>query len=256
MLSKILDHKRTEIARMRPLTMNDRTIPIRPVLDSLQTKSFICEIKRASPSHGIIDEEVDIIAKAKSYAELGAGMISVLTDEKFFAGSFDFLQDIAKNVEIPVLCKDFILSEVQIDYAYHYGASAILLIVRALEKWELEALTEHARSLGLGILFELNSIDEYSKIAHLNPELVGVNSRDLATLRIDKERAKELLKLLPRNLFLVAESGINTGLDVREFYQAGARGFLVGTSLMRAKDGESLSNLFLDLQRGCQIEFE
>lgn len=234
-LEQILEHKRQEIATLR----RGGSRRPRPVIDPvafLREKPFIAEIKKASPSRGAINAGADIIDMARRYEEGGAGAVSVLTDSKYFNGSFEFLTAIAERVKIPLLCKDFIISEVQVDNAYLHGADFILLIVSILSVRELLILSRRARRYSMEILYELHEAHEFEKIRGLKPKLVGVNSRDLATFAIDRAKAMSTIASLPGGFLKIAESGIETPEDILNFKQAGADAFLVGTSLMTAND--------------------
>lgn len=234
-LKNIIDSKIEEIKTME----SDLTERLRPVIDaaeSLRRKPFIAEIKRRSPSLGEINNDLNIGARAAAYESGGAGAISVLTDKKYFDGDYLFLSEAAGAVKISVLCKDFIMSEIQIENAYAAGADFILLISRILTFEEIKRLARYARGLGMKILFELHSADEFDKIKCLNPEMVGINSRDLSSLTIDKEAAAREISLLNGDFIKIAESGIETADDVRFFAAHGADAFLVGTALMRSPD--------------------
>jgi len=242
MLEEILEHKKKEVAALKKPDYSAKRRDKKGFKESLLARPFIAEVKKASPSLGDINTAADPVEQAKKYEKYGAGAISVLTDEKFFKGSFQFLSEVAESVELPCICKDFIISRVQIDHAYACGASCILLIAAALEKEELKNLSDYARELGLEILFELHELDEYEKIKDLNPEIVGVNSRNLKTLEINKENAAVTLSKVHGDYLLVAESGIETAEDIQKFTDAGAKAFLVGTSLMRAENLEDAFN--------------
>jgi indole-3-glycerol phosphate synthase len=162
---------------------------------------------------------------------LGAGCISVLTDKDFFKGNLNDLKMVAEAVRIPLLCKDFMIHELQIEKAYEYGADMILLIVRLLDEDLLYKLNKKAQELKLNVLFELHSLTDFEKVKHLEG-LFGVNSRDLDTFTIDKEKAALVLKSIPKSYFKVAESGIESIDDVKAFKMAGANAFLIGTKLM------------------------
>src|SRR5213594_2115843 len=186
----------------------------------------IAEVKRRSPSAGAIREDLDPVAHARAYAQGGAVAISVLTDELHFGGSLDDLARVASAVPVPVLRKDFILDELQLYEARVAGASAVLLIVRALTTDGLRALARAARDQGLGVLVEVHSAGELEQALGVEPTAVGVNSRDLATFAVDLGQAERLVAMVPRTVPVVAESGISTRADV----------VLVGTSVARTAD--------------------
>jgi indole-3-glycerol phosphate synthase len=234
-LDKIIDTKRKEVENLT-LLERERTRKIHDPLESLRQKPFITEIKKASPSAGDIDTDVDILRQAGTYRDNGAGAISVLTDTEYFKGSVNDLASVAEAVDIPLLCKDFIISEIQVENACRAGADFILLIAAVLNKDELEVLTTAAKSYGLEVLYEIHGIEELKKLEKLTPELIGVNSRNLKTFSIEKEKAAGVIGDLRRegDFLVVAESGIENSHDVRMFRDAGADAFLIGTALMKS----------------------
>src|SRR5213076_951384 len=197
----------------------------------------IAEVKRRSPSAGAIREDLDPVAHARAYIRGGAVAISVLTDELHFGGSLDDLARVASAVPVPVLRKDFILDELQLYEARVAGASAVLLIVRALTSDGLRTLARAARDQGLGILVEVHSAGELALA--VAPTAVGVNSRDLATFAVDLDRAQRLVASVPSGVPVIAESGIATRADVERMATAGADLVLVGTSVARTADPEA-----------------
>src|SRR2546425_3791340 len=191
----------------------------------------IAEVKRRSPSAGAIREDLDPVAHARAYTQGGAVAISVLTDELHFGGSLDDLARVASAVSVPVLRKDFILDELQLYEARAVGASAVLLIVRALTADGLRALRRAARDQGLGVLVEVHSAGELELALEVEPTAVGVNSRDLATFAVDLGGAERLVTLVPAGVPVIAESGIATRADVERMAAAGADLVLVGQSV-------------------------
>jgi indole-3-glycerol phosphate synthase len=221
-------------------------------LDYIVEKPFIAEIKKASPSRGDINRSVDITSQARMYELGGAGAVSVLTDSRYFHGSFDFLTELSASVNLPLLCKDFILSEVQIDNAYMHGADFILLIASILNVRELRILSARAGRYSMKVLYELHDRSEFDKIKDLDPELVGVNSRDLKTFSIDKNKAMETIRAIAGDFLIIAESGIETPDDIRDFKRAGADAFLIGTALMRANNpADELKKFSSALETPC-----
>jgi len=200
------------------------------------TVGVIAEVKRRSPSAGAIAEGLDPVAHAAAYARGGAVAISVLTDEPHFGGSLADLERVARDVPVPALRKDFILDEVQLLEARVAGASAILLIVRALDAAQLRALAQAAQQLGLGVLAEAHTEKELDAAVALEPTAVGVNSRDLSTFAVDVAMAERLVGRIPAHLPAVAESGIEKRADVERLAAAGADLVLVGTAVARAAD--------------------
>ena len=204
----------------------------------------IAEVKRRSPSAGAIREDLDAVAHAQAYTQGGAVAISVLTDELHFGGSLDDLARVASAVSVPVLRKDFILDELQLYEARAAGASAVLLIVRALTADGLRALGHAARDQGLGVLVEVHSVGELELALEVEPTAVGVNSRDLATFAVDLAHAERLVALVPRGVPVIAESGIATRADVERMAAAGADLVLVGTSVAgNADPGAAVARL-------------
>lgn len=234
-LDDIIQYKRREIEGLVAIGRERSKGYLDPVA-SLRTRPFIAEVKKASPSMGEINSGVDVVRQARLYEAGGAGAISVLTDEHFFRGDISFLSSISDNVGVPTLCKDFILSVIQVENAYRAGADMILLIAAALSREELRLLTGKARALGMTILYEIHDFEEFEKLRGLDPALVGVNARNLQTFEIDKEGAMATIRRLKGDFLKVAESGIASADDVRAFRGAGADAFLVGTALMRAED--------------------
>ncbi|PYP01072.1 MAG: indole-3-glycerol phosphate synthase TrpC [Gemmatimonadetes bacterium] len=193
----------------------------------------IAEVKRRSPSTGAIREDLDPVEHAQAYAQGGAVAISVLTDERHFGGSLADLARVASAVTVPVLRKDFILDELQLYEARAAGASAILLIARALTPARVRALSLAARSQGLGVVVEVHTEAELGAALAAEPTVVGVNSRDLATFAVDLAQAERLVGRVPADVPVVAESGITNRADVERMAAAGADLVLVGTSVAR-----------------------
>jgi len=202
------------------------------------TVGVIAEVKRRSPSAGSIRDDLDPVKHAQAYERGGAVAISVLTDEVHFGGSLEDLARVAAAVSVPVLRKDFILDELQLLEARAAGASAVLLIVRALALGRLEALTRGARDAKLGVLVEVHAADELDRALVVGPDAVGVNSRDLASFHVDLALAERLVARVPADVPAVAESGIEARADVDRLAAAGADVVLVGTSVARTSDPE------------------
>jgi indole-3-glycerol phosphate synthase len=199
----------------------------------------IAEIKRRSPSAGDIQPELDPVAHASAYARGGAVGISVLTDPDHFGGSLDDLERVAAAVTVPVLRKDFIVHSDQLLEARAHGASMVLLIVRALPRQELRALSRAARDLELSTLIEAHTGTEVEEALGASPSLIGINARDLGTYAIDLAAAARLVESVPAGVPVVAESGIERPADVERAARAGADFVLVGTSVARAPHPES-----------------
>jgi len=203
--------------------------------------ALIAEVKKASPSAGVIRADFDPVAIARAYEAAGATCLSVLTDAKFFQGSLEFLRAIRAAVSLPLLRKDFIIDERQILEAVEWGADAILLIAAILDDAHLRHFHELARGAGLAALVEVHDAAELDRALALGAPLIGVNNRDLRTFTVDlatTERLAARLRTPPagREVLLVAESGIHSRADVERLRRAGAGAILVGESLMRHAD--------------------
>src|SRR5256886_12530043 len=212
-LDAILSTTRERIATLRPqarelarrAALAPEPRPLAPALAG-PTIGVIAEVKRRSPSAGAIREDLDPAAHARAYEQGGAVAISVLTDERHFGGTLDDLSRVVRCVSVPVLRKDFILDELQLYEARAAGASAVLLIVRALTSDGLRVLARAARDQGLGVLVEVHSVSELELALGVDPTAVGVNSRDLATFAVDLARAEQLVALVPGGVPVSAES--------------------------------------------------
>lgn len=198
--------------------------------------SFICEVKKASPSKGVIAEDFPYLEIAKEYEDAGAAAISVLTEPYFFQGKDAYLTEIAKQVNIPVLRKDFILEPYQIYQARIIGASAVLLICSLLDKSKLKMYVSIAQRLGLSPLVEAHTEAEIAMALESGTEIIGVNNRDLNTFTVDLSTSTRLRKLVPDHLFFVSESGIGSGEDLKRLKKDGVNAVLIGETLMRSPD--------------------
>lgn len=203
--------------------------------------ALIAEVKRRSPSQGTISEGLDPVSHAAAYAAAGAASISVLTDGPYFGGSLDDLRSVAARVRAPLLRKDFILDELQVAEARAAGASAVLLIVRALPPARLRALLQAASDWGLTTLVEVHDAAELAIALETDAPVIGVNSRNLDTFAIDVAAAWELLGQIPPDRIAIAESGMASEADVRRATDAGADGVLIGTALSGAADPSALA---------------
>ncbi|PPA71820.1 indole-3-glycerol phosphate synthase TrpC [Jeotgalibacillus proteolyticus] len=257
-LDKILKQKALEVEDIKRdpsllLTKEGEKTEKVTLKDSLDLRTrlgVIAEIKRASPSKGIINEGIDPVKQARLYESNGASAISVLTDEQFFKGSMEDLTNVANAVSVPVLCKDFIIDGIQIERAQKAGASIILLIVAALEQEALTALFNKAKELGLEVLVEVHDEDELTRALNLGAELIGVNNRNLKTFEVDLEISKRLAAQMPLNeIHFISESGILTEKEAKIASDSGASGVLVGEVLMKSDDaGGLLHSLQVPLQ--------
>ncbi len=198
--------------------------------------SFICEVKRASPSKGMIAEDFPYLEIARDYERAGASAISCLTEPFWFKGKDEYLTEIARAVNIPVLRKDFTVDEYMIYQAKTLGASAVLLICSILSKEQLAEYLEIAHSLGLSALVEAHDEDEVGTALSVGAGIIGVNNRDLRTFTVDIHNSARLRKLVPPEVLFVSESGIRTAADVAALRDNGTNAVLIGETLMRSPD--------------------
>ncbi|MDY0028336.1 MAG: indole-3-glycerol phosphate synthase TrpC [Pseudobdellovibrionaceae bacterium] len=198
--------------------------------------ALIAEIKKASPSKGIIRADFDPVQIARTYQNAGATCLSVLTDQPYFKGADEDLEAVKSVARIPVIRKDFMLTPYQIVESRSLGADCILLIMAALTDQLSKELYQCATDLGMDVLVEIHDHEELDRALKLNPTMVGVNSRNLKTLEVDIQTAFDLLPHIPANVIRVAESGIGTYAELKSLYEAGYNAFLVGESLMRQEN--------------------
>lgn len=203
-----------------------------------QTLALVAEVKRASPSVGLIAETFDPAEIATRYEAAGADAISVLTDEKFFLGHLDHLRAVRAAVDLPILRKDFMLDEVQIYEASAAGADAILLIVAALEQEKLVELLDVAQACQLDALVEVHTLEEMDRALETDARIIGINNRNLGTFEVDLATTETLSEQVPPGVLLVSESGIRTAEDSRRLRACGADAILVGETLMRSRNVE------------------
>ncbi len=245
-LDEIIAYKKKELAETK------HRVPFADVKakasDAEPTRSFeqalsdggeiklIAEVKKASPSKGVIREDFDPVKIARTYEKSGAACISVLTEKKYFQGSLEYLPEIRKAVGLPLLRKDFIIDEYQLFEARAAGADALLLIAASLEWRQIEDYLGIAQELGLDILVEAHTYKELDGALVAGATLVGINNRDLATFTVKLQTTLDLLKDIPDDRIVVSESGIMTRDDVLALQKAGADAILVGESLMREED--------------------
>jgi indole-3-glycerol phosphate synthase len=216
----------------------------RRALSSRDRVAVIAELKKASPSKGLIRAEFHPAELARELEAAGAAALSVLTDEEFFQGSLQNLRLASAAVKVPCLRKDFIVDDFQLVEARANCADAVLLIVAALSSSELVALLRRARARGLDVLCEVHDADELQRALHAGCDLIGVNSRDLRTFKVDLETAFRLAEKFPDGVVRVAESGIHSGTEIARLRAAGYHAFLIGESLMRAeRPGDALREL-------------
>ena len=245
-LDDILRVKRQEIERVRPRRDELREIALKrddfrslhgALSRDAEKLALIAEVKKASPSAGVIAESFDPVEIAKNYARAGCEAISVLTDEQFFQGKLEYLAAIRSAVRVPLLRKDFMLDEVQIIESAAAGADAILLIVAALEQEQLIALLEAAALYQLDALVEVHTYDELDRALETDATLIGINNRDLATFEVDLGVTERLSEEVPGDVLLVSESGIKSAEDVARVKACGVNAVLIGEALMRGQAG-------------------
>ena len=198
--------------------------------------NVIAECKRRSPSRGVLRADYDAVSVARGYAAAGAAAISILTEPTFFDGALEHLRAVRNEVDVPLLRKDFIVSEYQLLEAKAAGADAVLLIVAALHQKELSRLAEQAATLGLDVLVEVHEADEVSRAIDAGARIIGVNNRNLRTLAVDVRRSETLITRIPRDVIAVTESGLRTGEDLLRLRQLGYRAFLIGERFMIEAD--------------------
>ena len=256
-LQQILAAKKDEVESRRsdrPLDVLKAIVrdlqPCRDFAGELKTRAtatqdaVIAEIKRASPSAGIIRKDFDPEAIAKSYEAGGATCLSVLTDERFFGGQTDFLVQARKACRLPVLRKDFIIDPWQVFETRAMGADALLLIAAALNDDQLAELSELGKQLGLAVLVEVHDEEEMERALAVPGDLVGINNRDLHRFVTDLETTLRLAPMVPEDRLVVSESGIHSPQDIKRLQTGGIGAFLIGESLVRQPDpGEALGHL-------------
>ena len=233
--------KETDLAALKRRATEARAYAIprrlRSALSRTDRTNIIAEIKRASPSRGVINADVDVAALARQYEAGGAAAISVLTEEEYFGGSLDDLRAVRAAVDLPILRKDFTVDEFQIYEAAEAGADAILLIVAALTEAELNGFLGLAQDdLGMDALVEVHGREELAVAKRLGAGIIGVNNRDLHSLEVSLDVSRSLITNRPENALMVAESGITTRDEIVELKHLGFDGFLIGETLMRTEN--------------------
>lgn len=204
--------------------------------------SFICELKKASPSKGLIAADFNPLQLASEYESAGADCLSILTEPQWFLGSDEILRQVAEVSSLPILRKDFIVDEYMIYQARDLGASAVLFIVSILDEGQLKRFLKIADELGLSALVETHNEKEIELALKCNARIIGVNNRDLRNFSVDMDHAKNLSSLIPDSVLFISESGIKDADDVAQCQQAGADAVLIGETLMRAKDKKEKLN--------------
>ncbi|SMB90398.1 indole-3-glycerol phosphate synthase [Desulfonispora thiosulfatigenes DSM 11270] len=229
-LEKIVDFKKEEIKQKKKVKGTFKDALNKPGI------SLIAEVKKASPSKGVLRENFNPVQIAKDYENGGARAISVLTDAKFFGGCSEDLTLVKANVNLPVLRKDFIIDPIQIYEALSLGADAILLIVAILTEKKLKEYMQIAADLGLDVLVEVHSREELAKALAVGAKIIGVNNRDLRSFQTDIKVTLNLAEFVPSDCILVSESGISSKDDLKRLQEVGVDAVLVGESLVKEKD--------------------
>lgn len=261
-LEKIVWHKEVEVERMRdrlPLeqlrSQVKEATPPKDFLGALAhgktNPALIAEVKKASPSKGVIKANFNPVAIARTYEEGGASCLSVLTDEKFFQGSFENLSLIRQEVNLPLLCKEFIIYPYQIFFARAKGADAVLLIAAVLPDKDLNYFVKITKSLGMTPLIEVHTLEELDRVLAIEGiELIGINNRNLEDFSVNLDNTKKLLTarqemLATKNILIVSESGLHQPEDIKTVKQAGAKAVLIGESLVKQADiPQAINSLF------------
>lgn len=260
-LEEIVWHKEVEVERMRDrlplLKLRQQVQDVAPAKDFMAAlrdaktnPALIAEVKKASPSKGVIRADFNPVAIARSYQNAGAACLSVLTDEKFFQGSFDNLSLVRQEVELPLLCKEFVIYPYQIYFARAKGADAVLLIAAILENKDLNYFIKITKALGMTPLVEVHTLDELDRVLSLTEiELIGINNRNLEDFSVSLNTTCDILaarkELAQRNILVVSESGLHTCQDLNTVEQAGAKAVLIGESLVKQENIEqAIANLF------------
>lgn len=208
---------------------------VKPFLKSTKDEPIriIAEVKKASPSKGVIKEDFDPLNIAQEYSQNGANAISVLTEPHYFKGSLEYLKTIKNSVSTPLLRKDFIVDKYQIAEALVYGADFILLIAKALDEKELKELYLYARSLDLEVLVEIHDEEDLKKAINIDATIIGINHRNLKTFEMDMNLCDKLIPMIPKDKIIVAESGVSNCEVIKRLHSIGADAFLIGEHFMR-----------------------
>ncbi len=246
-LDTIVATKKEEVRLLRAQKngARGRTSEKRPFQEAIAEASglaIIAEVKKASPSKGVIVQSFDPVAIAETYKKGGASAVSVLTDEKYFQGSHKYLEAVRERVRLPVLRKDFIIDPVQVFETATMNADAMLLITAILDFNQMQELYDAARELSIDPLVEVHTMKECETALRLSPlpRLIGINNRDLKTFETDISTTLSIVQNIPREITVISESGIGTKDQAQRLFKAGVKGILAGESLMRSKDAGAL----------------
>lgn len=258
-LEEILENKRREIKEFKELhgehiySGGGHDVPsFKNALSNEENLSVIAEIKRMSPSQGIMNMEESPVEIAKIYEEVGADAVSVLTDSKFFGGSFEFLKEISKNIKNPILCKDFIIDRIQIDLAKLSGASAVLLITDILDDRQLLDLYEYTYKQGIEALVEAHLPENIKRAVELQAEIIGINNRNLFKFEEDLKHSMKNVYLIPEETVKLSLSSIRTRDDALNIARYGFDGILIGAVLMKAFNKKAALNSFLGIPKSMR----
>lgn len=254
-LQEIYQHKLVEVRNRKKnlstqelcaqIDCNNQPKNFAKALKSAPKNAIIAEIKKASPSGGLIRPDFDPVALAKSYENAGAACISVLTDEKYFQGHDNYLKQVRQATNLPILRKDFIIDEYQITEAKMLGADCILLIVAMLDDETLRRLEKYAIDADLSVLIEVHDENELRRALKMQSPLIGINNRNLKTLKTDINNGLSLANKVPDDKILVIESGISSKSAIEKFNQIGIKNFLIGEHFMRQNDVGTALKVFL-----------
>lgn len=260
-LDEILKAKRNEVTKLRSdFSLNSFSnsdffdSPVRSLRKAIlhnERLGIIAEIKKVSPSKGLLKDDFDHIKIANVYMENEIDAISILTDKNFFKGDINFLQDIARFKTVSLLRKDFIIDVYQIFEAKAYGADAVLLIAEILSQDQINELTSAAAEIGLEVLLEVHSASQLSKIDFKKNDLIGINNRNLETFEVDLATTIELSKKIPNNVLLISESGFNTSTDINKIRNTNVKSLLVGEHFMRS---DNIRRSIKDFKEWCRDE--
>lgn len=244
-LDTIVEQKKQEVARLKETGVSRPDAPVDPPRGFLKALTdspeiaIIAEVKKASPSKGIISPDFNPPAIASSYEKGGAAAISVLTDEKFFQGALAYIPQVRQAVKLPVIRKDFIIHELQIEEARSYGADAILLIAAILDQEQIRDYLQMSGELAMDVLVEVHDEKELEKSLAAGSSLIGINNRDLRDFTVDLETTIRLRREIPDSVPVVSESGIKNRDDINLLQEHGVTAVLIGETLMRSKDREA-----------------
>lgn len=263
-LDDIVEHKKIElkeaVKNLPPAELKNRLEGLPEPIDfysravSDSSVKVISEIKKASPSKGVIRDDFDPVKIAASYESNGASAISVLTDEKFFQGSLDYLAQVRKKVSIPLLRKDFTIDPYQIYEARLYGADIVLLIAAILEKETIKEFLDIVDQLNMNAIVEIHNHEELEKVIDTGCRIIGINNRDLRTFEVDLDTTANLKKFIPEDMLVISESGISNPDDIGSLRRLGVNTFLIGESFMKADDpGAELSKYINRVESTSQV---